>query len=128
MPTWRSFLTSSLINRFSSRPNFLDLVAIGLQFLSTVQKMRGAWTFAVNTLHAPCTLIEVLVCKQIASLDLDVSKVMLLCNFMKSTPRITADLPGRSSRPLLQYFINLNSAPLLLLQTRLVDHKCPCTE
>jgi len=38
------------------------------------------------------------------------------------------DLPGRSFRRLLQYFINLYSAPRLLLQTRLVERKCPCTE
>ena len=90
MPAWRSFFSSSLINCLSSRPNFLDLVSVGLQFLSTVLKIRGASTFAANTLHAPCTLVEVLVCKQIASLDPVVSNVTLRCNFMKSTPTITS--------------------------------------
>ena len=42
--------------------------------------------------------------------------------------KTAVDLPGWSSRRLLQYFINLNSAPRPLLRTRLVDHKCPCTE
>ena len=90
MPAWRSFFTSSLINCLSSRPNFHDLVAIGLQFLSTVLKMLGTSTFAANTLHAPGTLVELLVCKQIASLDPAVSNITLQCNFMKSTPRITS--------------------------------------
>jgi len=36
--------------------------------------------------------------------------------------RMRVGLPGRSSRRLLQYFINLNSAPSL------VHHKCPCTQ
>ena len=42
--------------------------------------------------------------------------------------KLHVDLPGRSSRRLPQYFMNLNSAPRLLLRARLVDHKCPCTE
>jgi len=53
-------------------------------------------------------------------------KIGNMAYFLKSgvTSKNAVDLPGRSSRRLLQYFkfINLNSAPRLLLRTRLVDH------
>ena len=39
--------------------------------------------------------------------------------FQEQMMIMRVDLPGRSSRRLLQYFINLNSAPRLLLWTRL---------